>query len=271
LAKVDFRSGRFLDLTLVVLAAFFCIGTVVAQFPAPTQPLPKVHEAFDPALQSINSLDEAVSYVTSRTAVHDPAALAAAADEFVRRRFYHGYSQFTPSHDWLAYLAGYVFIDLRSPVIPDDILRYPQAACSQQSLVFEALMRRLGVESGSVWLEHHFIAAAKIGGEWRVFDADREIGVRSYPLTKLLKGDPAIIALYGKYGPSIDLAGQIARHEVKLTYVGRNPALHCTIFQRLTHFFSRFGWALFLALASLRFARPGVLRPVPRPQSLPAE
>lgn len=271
MAKVDFRSGRFLDLTLIALAAFFCIGTVVAQFPAPTQPLPKVHEAFDSTLQSISSADDAVSYVKGTTASRDPATLAASADEFVRRRFYHGYSQFTPSNDWLAYLAGFAFIDLRSPVIPDDILHYPQAACSQQSLVFEALMRRLGIESGSVWLEHHFIAAAKISGEWRVFDADREIGVRSYPLAKLLKGDPAIIALYGKYGESIDLAGQVGRGEVKLTYVGRNPALHCTIFQRLTHFFSRFGWALFLALAFLRFARLRVLRPVSRPQSLPAE
>lgn len=256
MTKFRFGSGRIPDLLLIVVTAFFCIGTIFSHVPNASPRLPAVNETFDPGLQSITSVDAAVGYVLGENAGRDPAALADSADQFVRRRFFHGFSEFTPRDDWLAYLAGFAWENLRMPVIPDDILHYPQAGCSQQSLVFEAIVRKLGFEVGSVGLNHHFIAAAKVNGEWRVYDSDREIAVHSYPLAKLLSGDPAIIALYGRYGQSIDLAGQARRGQIRLTSVNRNPAEHCTIFHRLTHFFSLYGWALFLALAFFRFGLP---------------
>jgi hypothetical protein len=256
LTKFSFRAGRIPDVLLIGVTAFLCIGTIAAHIPSSPPESPRAHEKFDPALQSITNVDAAVGYVLGENAGRDPQGRAAAADEFVRRRFFHDYSEFTARDDWLAYLAGFAWSDLRSPVLPDDILRYPQAACSQKSIVFEAIARKLGLEVGSVRLDHHFIAAAKIHGEWRVYDADREIPGRSYPLTKLLAGDPAVIALYGQYGQSIDLAGQAARGEIRLTSVNRNPAPNASNLHRLTHFFSRYGWALFLALAFLRFGQP---------------
>jgi hypothetical protein len=141
-------------------------------------------------------------------------------------------------------------------VLPDDILRYPQAACSQQSIVFQAIARRLGLDVGSVRLKDHFVAAAKIDGQWQVFDPDREISVRSYPLAALLKADPAVMTAYGAWGRSISLEAQAAHGEIRLTDVNGNPAPNGSLFQRLTHFFSHYGWLLFAALAFARFARP---------------
>jgi hypothetical protein len=207
-------------------------------------------------LQSVTSVDAAVGYVLGETTLRSPAALAAATDEFVRRRFFHDFSKLRVRDDWLAYLAGFVWGNLRVPVLPDDILRYPQAACSQQSIVFQAIARRLGLDVGSVRLKDHFVAAAKIDGQWQVFDPDREISVRSYPLAALLKADPAVMTAYGAWGRSISLEAQAAHGEIRLTDVNGNPAPNGSLFQRLTHFFSHYGWLLFAALAFARFARP---------------
>ena len=244
---------------LITLLAFFCVGTIAAHLAGPPPKPTGVHESFDPTLQSITSVDAAVGYVLGETSERSPAALAAATDEFVRRRFFHDYSHFTARDDWLAYLAGFLWENLRVPVLPDDILRYPQAACSQQSIVFQAIARRLGLDVGSVRLNHHFLAAAKIEGEWRVFDPDREIHRRSYSLRELLSSDPSVIAVYGPLAQSIDLAGQAARGEIRLTDVNGNPAPNASLFQRITHFFSHYGWLFLGALAFARFARPSRL------------
>jgi hypothetical protein len=250
------RRGRVVDFILIGLAVFFCLGTLLARIPRPAASLPEVREAFDPALRSIDNMDEATRYVSARASGNDQKSLADAADDFVRRRFYHSYSFFDPSEDWLAYLAGFAWINLRSPVLPDDILQHPEAACSQQVIVFQALVRRLGLDAGTVVMDHHMNAAVKIAGRWQIYDADLEISPRSYPLDRLLAGDPAVLAIYGKIGRSIDLAGQAAAGRIQLRHVDSNPAPQASLFHHATRALSDYGWALFLALLLLRIRRP---------------
>ncbi|HWJ38739.1 MAG TPA: hypothetical protein VNR86_08280 [Sphingomicrobium sp.] len=248
------RGSRAVDILLVFLAAFFCAGTIWAQLPRPAEKTPATRETFNPALGSITTIDGAANYVRAHAGSNRPEALANAADQFVRERFYHSYSFFDPGHDWIAYLSGFAWINLRSPVLPENILDFPEAACSQQVIVFQAIARKLGFDAGVVTLRHHMIAAVKIDGQWQVYDADRDIAPRSYPLAKLLAGDPAVIGIYGRMGRSIDMAGQAARGEIKLVDVNSNPAPQASLFHRLTHGFSHYGWALFLGLALLRLA-----------------
>jgi hypothetical protein len=249
------RRDRVVDFILIGLAAFFCLGTLLAQVPRPAAKLPEVREAFDPTLRSINDIDEATRYVRAHATGNDQKALANAADDFVRRRFYHSYSFFDPSEDWLAYLAGFAWINLRSPVLPDDILQHPEAACSQQVIVFQALARRLGLDAAIVVMDHHMNAAVKIAGKWQVYDADLEISPRTYPLDRLLAGDPVVLAIYGDVGRSIDLAGQAAAGHIQLRHIDSNPAPQASLFHRVTQALSRFGWMLFLALTFFRLRR----------------
>lgn len=248
------RRQRTFDLLIAALALFFCAGTVLAQLsrdnPAPlTAPAP-----FDPALTSVRSVDQAVGYIGAQPGSWDAKARADKADDFVRRRFYHSYSFFDPRENWLAYLTGYVWIDLRSPVIPDDILKHPEAACSQQSIVFAALARRLGLDTAVVALDHHMAAAVKLNGRWQVYDSDLKIEPRSYPLTALLAGDPRVIAMYGHVATLIDMQGQAARHTIRLLAVNANPAPHAALFDEITGVLSRWAWAFLAAVALLRFA-----------------
>src|SRR6185295_12458563 len=164
--------------------------------------------------------------------------------------------------------------DLRSPVLPDDILQFRRGACSQQSIVFEAIGRKLNLDVGSVRLTGHFLPAARIGGRWIVYDTDREIEPHSYPLESLLAGDPAVIALYGEFGRQSDIAGQAKRGQIRLSDVNSNPAPRASVFHRVTHLFSHFGWAIFLGLFLARnAARAFILdrRNAQSPQAMPAE
>lgn len=257
-------NHRTVNFLLLGLALFFCAGTLVAQLPPYAERFAKTREEFDPSLQGINSVDSATAYVLGSNPGSSPAARADAADEFVRRRFFHSYSFFDPGENWLAYLAGFVWLDLRSPVRPNDILQHPEAACSQQTIVFNAIVRRLGLRTAVVRLQGHMAAAVNIRGTWRVYDADIEIQPRSYPLTGLLTGDPSTLAIYGQRSRTLDLAGQAARGTIRLTDINGNPAPHATLFDKITSFLSLYGWAIFVALAALRFRQRSLAVPVAR-------
>jgi hypothetical protein len=240
---------KIADFLIYGLALFFCAGTFLAQLPWPAAELPPVHEQFEPQVQSIKSVDAAKAYVSRSNEGASPAALADAADEFVRRRFVHGYSFFTPGQNWLAYLAGFLWLDLRSPVLPDDILQHRRAACSQQVIVYDAIMRQLGFETAVVRFQGHMTAAVKIGNDWRVYDADREISPRSYSYRSLEAGDPAVLAIYRNASGLVDLPGQVAHGDVRMTDANGNPARHASLFDAVTKALSRYGWAVSLALA----------------------
>jgi hypothetical protein len=245
-------GARAVDFLIFGLALFFCAGTLVAQLPHESPSLPPVGEEFDRGKQSIATLDAAVAYIRPLIRPSNPREEADAADELVRRRFYHSYSFFDPGENWLAYLAGFLWLDLRSPVRPDDILKHPQAACSQQVIVFDALAQRLGLETAVVALDHHMAAAVKLGGRWQVYDADTEIHPRSYPLSALLAADPAVLAIYGHLASTLDLAGQAARGRIRLIDINADPAPHAAIFDEVTAMLSDYAWAFFLALALIR-------------------
>lgn len=92
-------------------------------------------------------------------------------------------------------------------------------------------------------------AAVKVGSDWRVYDADREINPRSYSYRSLQSGDPAVLAIYRNAAGLVDLPGQVAHGEVRMTDVNGNPARHASTFDAVTKALSRYGWAAFLAIA----------------------
>jgi hypothetical protein len=241
----------------LAFAGLFGLCTAAAQFADCAQaPVPKLSEQYRPELARIDTVDAAVAHVRKSAGGPDAGAqaLAVAADRFVRSRFYHGYSSYRPCDDWLAYLAGYAWIDLRDPVRPDDILDYKLGACSQQSMVFQAILERLGIEYASVGFpamqgpgSGHFAAAARLDGGWYYFDSNMEIPLGLLvPLGEVLAGEEVLERLYPKNGVAwraAAKAGRVVRRDIN-----RNPAPQATLFHHATGFMSAYGWALFLGL-----------------------
>jgi hypothetical protein len=100
--------------------------------------------------------------------------------ETLRKRFYHGYSYYNFSDNPLAYLTGqYSWSHLSAIVIPDDILKHPMAACSQQSLVLIEIFKRNKISYRKIAFNGHFALEGFIDNQWRFFDTNMEPSLSS--------------------------------------------------------------------------------------------
>jgi len=219
-------------------------------------------EEFDPHLQRLNTVDKLVSYCDSlyeEKTFSDgnfnfEEAYSDITSSVVRKRFYHGYSLYGFSNNFMAMFLSQVSVDgLSAIVIPNDILKYPYAACSQQSIVFMEILKRKGFLTRKVGFSGkkygHFCFEVHYNYSWHFYDPDME-------------PDLSVLASYNR--PSIEFLG---RHpEVLMKAYHQYPkekvmdifpnyfygtintfsAPRAYIFQQLTKFFSYTIWLIFL-------------------------
>ena len=77
------------------------------------------------------------------------------------------------------YLAPFIKKDLSAIVIPNDILKQPMAACSQQSIIGMEVFKRKGFKVRKVGFFYdgyggHFCFEAFFYNRWHFFDPDLE-------------------------------------------------------------------------------------------------
>ncbi|WP_029942085.1 hypothetical protein [Sphingomonas astaxanthinifaciens] len=229
--------------------------------PSAPPPIPREElDQFDPELTGISSIDELVAILEAKAPGASAVEMLDLADALIRRRFFHSYSYFRFDQNWILSLLKPLWSDLASPVRPDDILKFRRAACSQQSIVLQAVASRLGLDYQSIGVNRpgHFLAAVRIDGRWWVYDADREIRVRRYPLDELLAGSPRLNSYYGPVvGLQLIAAAKAGR--IQPRDLNRNPAPQASMLHLVTNFASRFGWLVLLlswAILSLAVRRP---------------
>jgi hypothetical protein len=137
-------------------------------------------EHFDSQLVlKILSIDDLLQYTDSVAKVKkadiSQLAYANVLADIVRNGFYHGYSYYSLNENWVAVICGsLIWSHLSSIVLPDDILKYPNAACSQQSIVMMECFKRKGISFRKVGYEHHYALEGFINGKWYYFDPDLE-------------------------------------------------------------------------------------------------
>lgn len=229
------------------------VPTAIARFTPFAPPiLPPTTESFEPALATLDSVDEILAFLAMTYPSATPLEKLDAADALLRKRFVHGYSLFRFEHDWVAASLRFLWDDLASPVRPDDILRFRRAACSQQAIVLQEIARRLGFSFAKAGAPGHFLAAVKIEGQWWVFDPNREIKLRRYPFDWLKQADPRMAASYDPV-LAVKMIDWARKDQITFDYVDRNPAPQASLLHGFTSLVSRFGWLFFLTLwAGLR-------------------
>jgi hypothetical protein len=269
----------------LLLACFVlsALATAASKWVPPhAPPLPAAPaEAWKPRLADVKTVDDALKILPSYAAREHgsrDARIAFGIDRFVRDRFLHGPSLLNVRHNWLAGLAGLVWINLRMPVLPDEILHHRRAICSQQAIVFMALLKHSGIDYGSVliaWPEGgegeagHFAVAARVDGRWLYFDPDQEAAVPATPLQSVIDGS-ALPRLYGaKPALLARMRAAAAEGRIRLARVDQDPAPRGALFQRVTRWLSAYGWLLFgflfLAELAVRRRRSDWPRLVPLP------
>jgi hypothetical protein len=270
----DFTMKRLLYLFQIILIGFIAISLVftLLQLTGDSNPLSKFDykrpansrvEDYDPSLIRLNSLDKLERYCDSLSL---NVAYTAKTGEFekrysdivssvVRRRFYHGYSYYGFSNNYLSVL----FSKLTNPgykaiVIPDDILDYPFAACSQQSIVMMEVLKAKGFKTRKISFNGkksggHFCFEIFYNQSWHFYDPNMEPDVAvlnkyDRPDIAYLSNHPDILTAAYKQYPQEEVLDIFPNY----TYGKVNifPAPRAIVFQKVTKFLSYTIWLFFL-------------------------
>lgn len=160
-----------------------CVLSFVSRFTPPpiedhTQNKGNLWEEYEPSyFYKFQSIQDVITAADLRFAPQQRNTLAYFdyIAEILRKRFYHGYSYYHIATNPLAYLAGKLFWNhLSAIVIPDDIMKHPMAACSQQALVLTEIFKRQGIDFRKIGFTGHYAMEGRIQGRWRYFDTDLE-------------------------------------------------------------------------------------------------
>ena len=179
----------------------------------------------------------------------------------IRKRFYHGFSYYSMSDNPFIFLSGkFIWSDLSAIVIPEDIMKHPMAACSQQAMVLMEIFRKKGINYRKVSFSHHYAVEGWIEGEWRYFDTDVEpqFHEKRESLDKLIS-ENRFDSVYSAVFRMDDFRTATLHH----TYgrVNESPAPRAELFHRTCFFLtSRYFLIGFSVLGLLFLMKPAVLR-----------
>ncbi len=200
-------------------------------------------ERFDPALAGryysvyslVNDADMNVGIKNRHSLVY-----ANYLDSLISERFYHAYSTYSIKENWIAYLAGkYIWYDLAAIVTPEDIMKHPMAACSQQAIILMNCFKEVGIPYRAVHLNGHYTSEGQINGHWYFFDPSVEPNFKfakgRKSLSELLT-DNELDAVYVRELPTNDL------HRIfkNISYgkVNENVAWKAAFFHHITYIIS---------------------------------
>ncbi len=227
-------------------------------------------ESYNPELSAqINSIDKLMAvgdaYAMVQHISPDSLAYWDYMSENIRNIFSHGYSYYSMKENWVAALAGkLIWTDLAAIVDPHDIIRYGNAACSQQSIVLVECLRQKGIPFRPVILENHYAVEALINNKWRFFDTNMEPvmpGMTHERSISEYRAEGMLPAMYtGRIG---DRDADDMFRNLKYGAVSATPAPMTLSFHIVTRYMSGSLWLLplFLGLRRLvRFSRTTRLR-----------
>jgi hypothetical protein len=235
---------RWLSRWTTFVAILVCAITLIAD-QSPPQRVPWVTptEVYDPSLGGIQTVDQVVAAL-DRSPSMSTTGRVHELEQLLRARFYHGYARYSLHENWVAWLAArLVHPDLDAKVDPAEILRHPWAACSQQAMVVQEVLKRMNLDYASVIFPGHFASAVRIAGIWYVVDPwgplkrDRS---RLIPLSEwqseVARANVLTPAERRTWDPLLD------KQAPRLAYINQDPAPTMSWFHPLTKFLSKWLW-----------------------------
>lgn len=224
-------------------------------------PVYDTKEDFDPSLTRLNTIKKLASYCDSLYSEQDntsgimySSTYAEIANNVIRKRFYHGYSYYGANKNFIASAISKVSVQgLSAIVIPDDILSYQYAACSQQSIILMELLKEKGIATRKVGftgnITGHFTLEAYYDHNWHYFDPDKEpdekvLAAYNYPSIAYLNSHPdVLLKAYPNHSKEyvMDVFTKYSYGAVSVF-----PAPKAIIFQKVAKFLSYTMWSFFL-------------------------
>ena len=136
-------------------------------------------EKFDSRLSYINSITKLEAHTDSiavqKNITPGNYEYVELLENVLENRFYHGFSHFALSENWIAAIAGkFIKEDYACKVQPEEILQHCNAACSQQAIVMMAVLRNKKISYRSLGFPHHYAMGVLLKNDWYFFDANME-------------------------------------------------------------------------------------------------
>lgn len=233
-------------------------------------------EEFDPSLARLSSMEKLGQYCDSlyisrfgsTAGFTEDNKYPEVVNEVIRKRFYHGYSMYSFTDNYMALLLEPLFINklVSAIVIPDDMMKFPYAACSQQSIICMELLKSRGfttrmVGLGGAQFGGHFCFETYYEGEWHFFDPNREPNMsvideyRQPSIEILAKNDNLLLSAFTRMEPARVL-GLYKNYFYGKPNVFEAP--NALIYQKTTKYLSYISWIF--PLIVLLFVRRRYLR-----------
>jgi hypothetical protein len=180
-------------------------------------------------------------------------------DDYIRNKFYSAGSFIEWHENWFLYLLDFIFPRLffSTSMVPDDIIKYDYAMCSQSSIVFQEVVKDYGFDYASVRFFIpdflHFSLAVKVDGEWYYFDSNME--------PKYDRTDPGIYdgvvsadknTLENLYpderNNNISAFNDVNKSMITASEINTFPAKNGVLVQKISYFISWYGWIIFIVI-----------------------
>lgn len=222
------------------------------------------NEQFDPRLLRLNSVDKLTYYCDSVYhsqfgSTHNPdfeRNYSQLVANVIRNRFFHGYSYYGFENNYLAVLFSRLTKNGYSAIIPpNDILKYPNAACSQQSIVMMEVLQQKGFQTRKIGFSGkstgHFCLEVFYGGDWHFYDTNLEPNeelLNSYDrpsVASLVANKDLLKKAYAAY-TDFDIIDLFSSYSYGP--VNKFPGLTGMIFQKTTRFLSYTLWVFLFLL-----------------------
>ncbi|MFN8250087.1 MAG: hypothetical protein U0T68_14130 [Ferruginibacter sp.] len=212
-------------------------------------------ERYHPVLAEINSIDKLEKYVDDEAAIkkidiHTPQYPLLLA-YFISCRFYHGFSHWKLSENWIAAVGEKVTgIGLSCKVKPDDIMKHPDAACSQQALVMMEILKRKKIDYRKVGFPHHYALEVKVQDRWYYFDPNMEPKMNlTQRIHENWNGDNDLLKQYYDSAKHHNLSYQFGdKQKAAFGTINEIPAQRLKLFQDTTSILSKIAWCFPLIL-----------------------
>lgn len=222
-----------------------------------------ITESFNSTHTGISNLTKAIIYtdsvymINSKSNFFDTLLYVNTVSDFVKERFYHGLSNYSIADNWIAFIIGkFVWSHVSAIVIPNDLLKHNEGLCSQQTIVFLALLKQKGISFRSVGLGYskgpgHFLSEVRYQGDWHLYDVTME------PEWEKVKSKHMSMAYYQYYPDSLYLAYQYRLEKtlfdkimerVEFGKINEMPAKNMQLFHQITKLLTYVVPVIFLLL-----------------------
>ncbi len=212
-----------------------------------------IKETFSAKSMVINTIEKLEDTLAVRIQNHraDTSLIVNTIDDLLRMRFFHSYSTYTYKENWIAtLLANYVWQDFKHIVIPQGMIKYPMAACSQQGILFQYLLKKHGVKFATIQFNNsdgksgHYAVNAYYQGSWHYFDSDMEPKkLQGNPSMKTLLHDSLLTTIYPLANKKW-LETKIKGNLIQRVNENKESASNMILFHRFTAFMSNWLWLL---------------------------